>query len=99
MWQRNECGLRKLPSAAVSYSSAGPALGTSGRGQNGENRTDHMSECSRMMVSDGSARFSSFASHQPIFDDQRQACDSPTLGSLDGRHSGFWNRAARLFAQ
>ena len=34
MWQRNECGPRKLPSAAVSYSSAGPPLGTSGRGQN-----------------------------------------------------------------
>jgi hypothetical protein len=34
MWQRNECGLRKQPSAAVSYSSAGPALGTSGRREN-----------------------------------------------------------------
>ena len=41
MWQRNECGLRKLPSAAVSYSSAGPALGTSGRGENGENRPEN----------------------------------------------------------
>jgi hypothetical protein len=37
MWQRNECG---LPSAAILYSSAGPALGTSGRGGRGENHPE-----------------------------------------------------------
>ncbi len=30
MWQRNECGLTKLPSAAFSYSRATPAPRTSG---------------------------------------------------------------------